>query len=37
MSTFLADKTNPIPAVVRLFYRHFEKLANSNAYGHKLQ
>ena len=37
MSTFLADKTNPIPAVTQLFYGHFEKLANSNAYGHKLQ
>ena len=37
MSTFLDDKTNPIPAVTDLIYRHFEKLAASNRYGHKLQ
>ena len=37
MSTFLEDGKNPIPSVTRLVYEHFEKLANSNRYGHKLQ
>ena len=37
MSTFLAPDENPVPTVARLFYEHFEKLGNSNLYGHNLQ
>jgi beta-lactamase class A len=37
MSTFLDDGKNPIPTVARMFYEHFQKLGNSNRYGHKLQ
>jgi beta-lactamase class A len=37
MSTFLDEPNNPVPAVARLFYEHFQKLANSNRYGNKLQ
>jgi beta-lactamase class A len=37
MSTFLEPGENPVPAVARMFYEHFEKLARSNRYGNKLQ
>ena len=37
MSTFVDSQTNPIPAITRMVYEHFEKLAASNRYGHKLQ
>jgi beta-lactamase class A len=37
MSTYLDENSNPVPAIVRLIYKHFGKLANSNRYGHKLQ
>jgi beta-lactamase class A len=37
MSSYLDQGVNPISAVTRMFYDYFEKLANSNRYGHKLQ
>jgi beta-lactamase class A len=37
MSTYLDPGVNPVPAVARMFYEHFEKLARSNRYGNKLQ
>jgi beta-lactamase class A len=37
MSTFLDGKTNPVPQIMKLVFQHFEKLGNSNRYGHKLQ
>jgi beta-lactamase class A len=37
MSTYLEAGQNPVPAVARMFYEHFEKLARSNRYGNKLQ
>jgi len=37
MSSYLDQGVNPISAVARMFYDYFEKLANSNRYGHKLQ
>lgn len=32
-STFLTEGQNPVPAVAKLFYEHFEKLGRSNKYG----
>jgi beta-lactamase class A len=37
MSTFLDNGTNPVPEIAKLVFAHFQKLANSNRYGHKLQ
>ncbi|HYI93158.1 MAG TPA: serine hydrolase [Bryobacteraceae bacterium] len=37
MSTFVDSQTNPIPAITKMVFEHFEKLAASNRYGHKLQ
>lgn len=37
MATYLNPGINPIPGVAHLFYEYFEKLRNSNRYGHKLQ
>ncbi len=37
MSTFIDSQTNPIPAITKMVFEHFEKLAASNRYGHKLQ
>ena len=37
MSTYVNIETNPIPAITKMVYEHFEKLATSNRYGHKLQ
>lgn len=37
MSTYLAPQENPVPAVARIFFDYFEKLGNSNRYGHNLQ
>ncbi len=36
-STFLDANTDPVGAVTRIVYEHFEKLAKSNKYGNKLQ
>jgi hypothetical protein len=35
MSTFLAGEASPVEEVARLVYAHFEKVANSNSYGHR--
>ena len=32
-STFLTGSENPVPAIAKLFYDHFEKLGRSNKYG----
>ena len=37
MSTYLDPGVNPVPAVARMVYEYFEKLARSNRYGNKLQ
>lgn len=37
MSTLLAEGGNPVPEVVSLVYAHFQKLAASNRYGHRIQ
>jgi hypothetical protein len=37
MSTYLNSGENPVPAVARIVYEHFAKLAASNRYGHNLQ
>jgi beta-lactamase class A len=37
MSTYLSSGENPVPAIARLVYEHFAKLAASNRYGHNLQ
>ena len=37
MSTLLREGGNPAPEVVSLVYAHFERLAASNRYGHRLQ
>jgi beta-lactamase class A len=37
MATYLDAGANPVPAIAKMVYEHFEKLANSNRYGHKLQ
>ena len=33
MSSFVVGEDNPVPAVTRLVYGHFERLANGNRYG----
>lgn len=35
MSAFLAGEAGPVGEVARLVYAHFEKVANSNSYGHR--
>jgi len=37
MSTLLREGGNPAPEAVSLVYAHFERLAASNRYGHRLQ
>jgi hypothetical protein len=37
MSSYLDPGVNPVPAVARMVYEHFAKLAASNRYGHNLQ
>jgi beta-lactamase class A len=37
MSSYLNSGVNPVPAVARIVYEHFAKLAASNQYGHNLQ
>jgi len=37
MSTLLREGGNPVPEAVSLVYAHFERLAASNRYGHRLQ
>mgnify|MGYP001094563863 CR=1 FL=1 len=37
MCTFFREGANPVPGVASLVYAHFEKLAASNRYGHRLQ
>lgn len=37
MGAFLADKQDPVAAVTRIVYQHFDKLARSNRYGHRVR
>jgi beta-lactamase class A len=37
MACYLANDDNPLPAIARIVHRHFERLANSNQFGHKVQ
>ena len=37
MSAFLDDGINPVAAVTRKVYEHFQKLASSNAYGNRVR
>lgn len=37
MSTFLSGEKNPVTDVTALVYAHFERLARSNRYGHRLE
>ncbi len=37
MGTFLGDKDDPIEPVTRIVYAHFERLARSNRYGHRVR
>jgi beta-lactamase class A len=37
MACYLADDDNPIPSAARIIHRHFERLAKSNEFGHKVQ
>jgi beta-lactamase class A len=36
-STFLDQDVNPVPEVTRIAFRYFQKLANSNEYGHRVK
>ncbi|MGB9605950.1 MAG: serine hydrolase, partial [Bryobacteraceae bacterium] len=37
MGAYLEEKTDPVDAVTRIVYRHFERLARSNRYGHRVR
>ena len=37
MSAYIDDRRTPVPEVTRIVYRHFEKLAVSNAYGRSVR
>lgn len=37
MGTFLGDKDDPVETVTRIVYAHFERLARSNRYGHRVR
>lgn len=37
MSAFLPDKTEPVEGVTRIVYEHFQRLARSNRYGHRVR
>jgi beta-lactamase class A len=37
MSAFIPDERNPVPEIAALVYAHFDKLAHSNPWGHRLE
>lgn len=37
MGTFLGEKDDPVETVTRIVYAHFERLARSNRYGHRVR
>ena len=37
MSTFVGTDRNPVPAVTKIVYEHFDRLARSNSYGNRLR
>jgi beta-lactamase class A len=37
MSAFVPDNKDPVPEIAALVYSHFEKLARSNQWGHRLE
>lgn len=37
MSAFIQDNKDPVPEIAALIYAHFEKLARSNQWGHRLE
>ena len=37
MGAFLPEKADPVEAVTRIVYEHFERLARSNRYGHRVR
>lgn len=37
MGTFLGDKEDPVEAATRVVYGHFQRLARSNRYGHRVR
>ncbi|MCS7315566.1 MAG: serine hydrolase [Bryobacterales bacterium] len=37
MGTFLGDQEDPVQSVTRILYSHFDRLARSNRYGHRVR
>jgi beta-lactamase class A len=37
MSAFIPDDKNPVPEIAKIIYAHFDTLARSNAWGHRLE
>jgi beta-lactamase class A len=37
MAVYLADRRNPVPEVAAIVFEHFDKLARSNRYGHRVR